>query len=35
MILMSQRKVSDPLDDVNEVISKEELLTMQKEVNEN
>ena len=34
MILMSQRKVSDPLDDVNEVISKEELLTMQKEVNE-
>ena len=34
MILMSQRKVSDPLDDVNEVISKEELLSMQKEVNE-
>ena len=26
--------VSDPLDDVNEVISKEELLSMQKEVNE-
>ena len=34
MILMSQRKVSDPLDAVNEVISKEELLSMQKEVNE-
>ena len=34
MILMSQRKESDPLDAVNEVISKEELLSMQKEVNE-
>ena len=34
MILMSQRKVSDPLDNVHEVISKEELLSMQNAVNE-